>query len=858
MSESTYHQIHFAWAEPTLLGRVGPGPAASSLTESGRPSLRSWRDRLVPALTVDYRSALPGTDPADLPETLWARSYADGQAALVYRWPGDVRDAHAWAVVGPAHGLTLPRILSLHENPNTRPAARRPPAPGWASMPTLGTPTPWELTAAPGAVRTRDRRAAETTVQDEAVLVGAVASALHAPDRPIRIALEPEHADLWQATQVRVLWGMHRILHDVLTPARAIPAAGWQWSFSTYDPDLGTEGQHLAFGPPRAGADGPYLHTPDPEYRRVAERLVGVLRDEGGDALADHLRGLGVPDAPTFGDRRALIAEWLDPDGAAAVSGGGAEEAVAGADAGRAAADGEASAEERGLETGGPGPRLHAATVDAGERVEPVDPGAGGYDGEVSPAHGSPSAVGVFEGRWSGADEAEGTDIPEAEPLPSDAAAPGVRGMSEEEGAVSPTAGPGDAPPLSAHRPGGAHLGDGPHRAADGGAGSGPAGPARPRPHAYSRSVAGAHPSFRLNRPSGEDDGDPLPEVEDLDAPASAGEARASAEPDHEAHPQAATEGGAEEPGESAADPRSADRAPRHLPGAPRPLFGERRPGFAPPSENRVFGAPEPHDPPSRPTGEPPPLDLPRTPENDPHPRALDDRTPENDPADPAESFEPPAPEPRRSDADRTRVRGGPRRHAEEAFGGPAREEPDDPDGLEDTDEDAAPQERPPAQAPPLMVAPDGAPSPDYAAETEPEADPDFDDSGANWPTQYADLPLSRLERWHAKRGPEGAHTDVVDARAAVRAERSELQHVRDERDHYHAEVQDLRREIARLDRPFLDGDDAPNSASGGRRWAARLLVAVLLVAFLATGLEAGARFGVGALDVLSALPFVP
>ena len=99
------------------------------------------------------------------------------------------------------------------------------------------------------------------------------------------------------------------------------------------------------------------------------------------------------------------------------------------------------------------------------------------------------------------------------------------------------------------------------------------------------------------------------------------------------------------------------------------------------------------------------------------------------------------------------------------------------------------------------MVAPDGVPAPDYATETEPETDPDFDDSGANWPTQYADLPLARLERWHAKRGPEGAHADVVDARAAVGAERSELHRVRDERDHYHAEVQDLRREVARLDR---------------------------------------------------------
>ncbi|QUX27330.1 hypothetical protein KGD83_18655 [Nocardiopsis akebiae] len=314
MPDSTYHQIHFAWAEPTLLGRFGPGPAASSLPEAEQPVLRSWRDRLLPALTADYRSALPDTDPGEYPETLWARAYPDGQAALVYRWPGDVRSAHAWAIVGPAHGLTLPRLLSLHENPHTRPAPRRPPEPGWATMDTLPTPEPWERTAAPGAVRTRDRRAAETTVGDEPLLVGAVAAALYRPDAPIHIALAPERADLWQAVQLRFLWGVHRVLHDVLTPPRAIPAAGWSWSFSTYDPVLGTsDGQHLAFGPPVADAPGPFLRPPDPDYRAVAEGLVSVLREEGGDALARHLSDRGIAGAPTFADRRALLRDWLDP-----------------------------------------------------------------------------------------------------------------------------------------------------------------------------------------------------------------------------------------------------------------------------------------------------------------------------------------------------------------------------------------------------------------------------------------------------------------------------------------------------------------------------------------------------------------
>jgi ferric-dicitrate binding protein FerR (iron transport regulator) len=99
---------------------------------------------------------------------------------------------------------------------------------------------------------------------------------------------------------------------------------------------------------------------------------------------------------------------------------------------------------------------------------------------------------------------------------------------------------------------------------------------------------------------------------------------------------------------------------------------------------------------------------------------------------------------------------------------------------------------------------------------------------------------------------------DVVDARAAVRAERAELQRVREERDHYHAEVQDLRRDVARLDRPWLDPEDeeeydAP-PAPRTRRRLPRVLVLILLVALLATGLEAGARLDLGALDLLALL----
>src|SRR5699024_3840003 len=158
---------------------------------------------------------------------------------------------------------------------------------------------------------------------------------------------------------------------------------------------------------------------------------------------------------------------------------------------------------------------------------------------------------------------------------------------------------------------------------------------------------------------------------------------------------------------------------------------------------------------------------------------------------------------------------------------------------------------------PPARPAPDPTkapapppPPPDYASETEPVlGEPVADHDDDNWPTQYADLPLARLERWHVKRGPEEARVDIIDARAAVRAERAELRRVREERDHYHTELQDLRREVARLDRPFLYPDEEV-SRTGAGRWPARLFVFLLLLVFLGLGLEAGSRFDTGAMDL--------
>ncbi|WP_198659294.1 hypothetical protein [Nocardiopsis sp. FIRDI 009] len=655
MPDDTYHQIHFAWAEPTLLGRIGPGPAASSLTKDDQPALRSWRDRLLPALTADYRSALPGTDPADYPETLWARAYPDGRAALVYRWPGEVRDAHAWAIVGPARGLAFPRALSLHENPNTRPSPARPPDPGWATMPALPTPEPWERTAAPGAVRTRDRRAAETSVAGEPVLVGAVAAALARPDLPIHIGLDPELADPWQAVQLRFLWGVHRILRDVLTPPRAIPAAGWSWSFSTYDPVLGTaDGQHLAFGPPTADTRTPFLHPPAPDHLAVAESLVTLLRDEGGDVLAAHLRERGVPEAPTFADRRDLLCDWLDPPAR-----------------GRAAE---------------PEPETTAAPVTGDV---PGPPG-----GTAAVENDVPSMV----------DLPDLDDVPEPEWLP-----------------------PEYEPPADLD----------------------PADP--PEPDDLAESVAPPG-SVDLAEP------DDLPEPTDLPG---LDDPTALDDPDGLIEPGCLT--GSEAP--------AAHVAPDDLPDLPE------------------VEAPETEDP-DRP--QPPPL------------WPLAEREPHHEPEPREPSAVPPA----------------------------------------------TPDPRSPEDAPPLNLAPE----PDYPAETAPAPDESAGDGTPddNWPTHYVDIPLARLERWHSRHGPESARVDVVDARAAIRAERAELDRVLDERDRYHAEVQDLRREVARLDRPWLDAPAEPAEPvepPGRRRtWMVVLLVAVVL----ALGLEAGARSGTGVTDLLT------
>ncbi|WP_150254616.1 hypothetical protein [Nocardiopsis deserti] len=897
MPESTYHQIHFAWAEPTLLGRFGPGPAASSLPEAEQPVLRSWRDRLVPALTADYRSALPDTDPGEYPETLWARTYPDGQAALVYRWPGDVRSAHAWAIVGPAHGLTLPRLLSLHENPHTRPAPRRPPAPGWATMDTLPTPEPWERTAAPGAVRTRDRRAAETTVEDEPLLVGAVAAALYRPDAPIHIALAPERADLWQAVQLRFLWGVHRVLHDVLTPPRAIPAAGWSWSFSTYDPVLGTaDGQHLAFGPPVADASGPFLEPPAPDYRAVAEGLVSVLREEGGDALARHLAERGVPEAPTFADRRALLRDWLaprprrfddvpvperlpdqdGPDGGALLPDLPEAEAPGEEETGPLPLSGsrvpvgrpglEADVAPGGAVPGVPGgQRSLKGITEEGVESSTAGTGSGGRrrgGGRVDPAageaEGTPGDDGTRrEGRTHGGSEADGdnealwpepvaerlTEEPETDgtgdaprrPEPRIAPARARTSAIPESpstrsgifGAPEPHRRPRLVPDTSDERDSARALEHREHafgtedaersglRAAD-----------APMPHEPEAEPPGegGPRAFRSGRESFRFLGRGRRAVPETDETDSRGEA-----PREEAASVSAPAYGAPE-GETGCAPDSRDGAPREE-AAPVSEFaggasGDRDAEASPAPAQDTFG-----------TGGTASLAR----ESAPPPESLQHQQPH-------------------APADEWTIAASP------GTQGPASDrraaDPDPAPGPGLTD---GPEDRAPADAPPLPVVPDAeadlsrrAPL-DYAAETEPDPEhfPDDEASEDNWPTQYVDLPLSRLERWHYRHGPEGARADVVDARAAVRAERAELQRVREERDHYHAEVQDLRREVARLDRSWLDRADGEEGVPEGprpRRWPSRVLVLVLLAAFLATGLEAGARFGLGTVDLFGLL----
>ncbi|MFE6387524.1 hypothetical protein [Nocardiopsis dassonvillei] len=969
MPDSTYHQIHFAWAEPTLLGRFGPGPAASSLPEAEQPVLRSWRDRLVPALTADYRSALPDTDPGEYPETLWARAYPDGQAALVYRWPGDVRSAHAWAIVGPAHGLTLPRLLSLHENPHTRPAPRRPPEPGWATMDALPTPEPWERTAAPGAVRTRDRRAAETTVGGEPLLVGAVAAALYRPEAPIHIALAPERADLWQAVQLRFLWGMHRMLHDVLTPPRAIPAAGWSWSFSTYDPVLGTpDGQHLAFGPPVADAPGPFLRPPAPDYRAVAEGLVSVLREEGGDALARHLAERGVAEAPTFADRRALLRDWLDPrprrfdevpvpellpDGDAVYGGAPLPDLP---DLPEVEAPGE---EETGpwplpvsrVPVGRPGLETDAVPgVPGGQRslkgiteedMEPSSAGAGtggrGDDRADPAAHGAEGTRGGGEAHREHGTREGGEPHRDKEAHGQS----GKRGGGEADGdneALWPepaserppeeagTDGPGDASPRPHPRIAPAR---GQASAAPEGASARSGVFGAPEPHRRPRLVpdTGGEPAsdraFEPREPaSGAEEagrnglwsaGAPMPDGPEEHTsreggprtPRSGGEAfrflgrgrRAVPEPDESAiqggppgdaavPAHGAPEGGAgSAPGSPDGTPGGrAARASEFAGASPRNGDAEESaPRSAPREEPRSWpreaaaasallyadGAP-------RDTSAPAPGSPDRAPTDasDPRTGALREETAEPSPAPAQDTFgtggtvslaresapppeslhQPPAP------TDEWTIAASPGTRGPSPDRGTADPDPAPGPGLTD-----GPEDRTPADAPPLPVVPDQETDPpqpaplDYAAETEPDLEhfPDDEVPEDNWPTQYADLPLARLERWHSRHGPEGARIDIVDARAAVRAERAELQRVREERDYYHAEVQDLRREVARLDRPWLDRadeeEDAPE-APRPRRWPSRALVLILLAAFLATGLEAGARFGLGTVDLFGLL----
>ncbi|MFF8763181.1 hypothetical protein ACF07Q_01600 [Nocardiopsis dassonvillei] len=966
MPDSTYHQIHFAWAEPTLLGRFGPGPAASSLPEAEQPVLRSWRDRLVPALTADYRSALPDTDPGEYPETLWARAYPDGQAALVYRWPGDVRSAHAWAIVGPAHGLTLPRLLSLHENPHTRPAPRRPPEQGWATMDTLPTPEPWERTAAPGAVRTRDRRAAETTVGGEPLLVGAVAAALYRPEAPIHIALAPERADLWQAVQLRFLWGMHRMLHDVLTPPRAIPAAGWSWSFSTYDPVLGTpDGQHLAFGPPVADAPGPFLRPPAPDYRAVAEGLVSVLREEGGDALARHLAERGVAEAPTFADRRALLRDWLDPrprrfdevpvperlpDGDAVYGGAPLP------DLPEVEAPGE---EETGpwplpvsrVPVGRPGLETDAVPgVPGGQRslkgiteedMEPSSAGAGtggrGDDRADPAAHGAEGTRGGGEAHREHGTREGGEPHRDKEAHGQS----GKRGGGEADGdneALWPepaserppeeagTDGPGDAPPRPHPRIAPAR---GQASAAPEGASARSGVFGAPEPHRRPRLVpdTGGEPAsdraFEPREPaSGAEEagrsglwsaGAPMPDGPEEHTsreggprtPRSGRETfrflgrgrRAVPEPDESAI-QGGTPGDAAVPAHGAPEggAGSAPGSPDGTPGGRAARASEfagatPRNGDAEESASRSAPREEPRSWPREAAAASAPLfadgvprdtsvpapgspDRASTDASGPRTGALREKTAEPSPAPAQDTFgtggtvslagesapppesllQPPAP------ADEWTIAASPRTRGPSPDRGTADPDPAPGPGLTD-----GPEDRTPADAPPLPVVPDQETDPpqpaplDYAAETEPDLEhfPDDEVPEDNWPTQYADLPLARLERWHSRHGPEGARIDIVDARAAVRAERAELQRVREERDHYHAEVQDLRREVARLDRPWLDRadeeEDAPE-APRPRRWPSRALVLILLAAFLATGLEAGARFGLGTVDLFGLL----
>ncbi|MFD7367520.1 hypothetical protein ACFV4I_14790 [Nocardiopsis alba] len=944
-----HHQIHFAWAEPTLLGHNGPGPAATSLTADDRPALRSWRDRLLPALTADYRSALADTAPSAYPETLWARHYPDGRSALVYRWPGDVRRAHAWAIVGPSRGLTLPRVLALHENPNTRPADSRPPSPGWATMRALRAPEPWELTAAPGAVRSRDRRAAETRIGDEPILIGAVARALAHPDRPVHLMLEPERADLWQAVQLRFLWGMHRILHDVLTPPSAIPAAAWNWSFSTYEPVLGGEdGPHLAFGPPveNAAGRGPFLSPAPLEHLKIADALVTILREEGGDALTEHLNARGVPGAGTFADRLELIQDWLDPR-----PGPGEPP--------NAVPDERPRPEEEDTETAVAEPPVPETSLSEGhdeERDAPARPSFEALEGEESAStESAPSGPAVSE-RDETLPEAPGGELQEApdpfaetEEEPREREFPIEKRSSRSRGVPAGEEGPAVSGPRRTRDRG--TLG----RENDENAGEESEDPSldleatslpgfdepelEPSPPASRGEGADSATTIR-GTVSGTSLASPTPTNTDrATEPATLEPASALSEPVGTVDPSS-SESAADET-DSTTPPRGAApvhrgpeaeftaRTSRTEAPSPEPsmdtvpssasepgtsLLGtESEPtthGRTTPSSELSTGATSPGTPDLRPSSrdrENVPAEasagttFPSDP--DPEPSALDP-----DPETPADGPKPTLSGasddtmPPRTSGPEPSVLGSGSEHSgeggEAALSGvftdttpPSGSEPGldpesgfsshgreshlfefvaDPEASSPLSDASAERGTPPAlSAPASSRDPDEAPAlpfirdeeapPNYEAETAPEVDEDHTDPDDNWPTHYIDLPLARLERWHRRRGPEGARTDVADVHAAVRAERSELDRVRSERDHYHVEVQELRRENARLDRSWIETDADEEPARPRRRGALRILfLLLLLTAALAIGVEVGARVEGGVLGLLGMIPGLP
>ncbi|WP_146159452.1 hypothetical protein [Allonocardiopsis opalescens] len=299
-------QLVFRWSERNLLGGQGMGPVASSLPD--RDTNQGWHLRLKDAL-------VSGT-PAG-PPSLWFRNFEDGHAVVLHRRPGDRADgrgASAHALIGPRPVLTPAYALGLA-------------AAGWWDRPERAAEShplaPVDLDALRGDLTPAERLDAMTAAQPR--LGRLVAEVLRAPGRPLSVVVAPGESE----AQPALLWGLYRLLRDVLTPAGVAGPPGWSWSFSTFEAG-GRDGARLAphidFRPVPSAAAAPSdfgqerrrpldLGSPDPradDCAEIADLLLECYRAQGADGLRGRLEEHGVLAGARWEDRQAALRGWLE------------------------------------------------------------------------------------------------------------------------------------------------------------------------------------------------------------------------------------------------------------------------------------------------------------------------------------------------------------------------------------------------------------------------------------------------------------------------------------------------------------------------------------------------------------------